>query len=268
MKINEYKDEEIRLNLIQKAAEAEPSAEMFSRIKKNITETGYEEKMRGKIFGFKRGKMSVAVLTCCVLLLVSTAVIGTNLATSWKGHSTNSQYMTFPSVDRVIKDVGFAPKYTEMLPGGFKFSRGGTGESELSDEAGNVLTKTKDVNFAYTRGSEKSSISLNVSQIKEEFIDNSSSSLVDNYNGINLYYYEKDYKFVPPAYELTEEDKKAYEAGELEISYGSPEVSYQNIKGLSWYEDGLQYMIMGSDYNFTLKEMVEMSKAIIDTDAK
>lgn len=263
MKLNEYKNNEIKFALTQKAAEIEPSDELFSRIKKNIAEVGCEEKMGSKIFGFKKGKISVAILTCCVLLLVSTAVIGATIAKSWKGYTTNSQYTTFPSEERIIKDVGFAPKYTEMLPGGFEFSNGGTGESQLSDEAGNVVTQTKDVDFTYTRGTEKSPLSLTVSQIKEEFIDNSSSSFVDNYNGINLYYYEKDYKFVPSGYELTEEDKKANEAGELEISYGSSEVSCANVQGLSWYEEGLQYMIMGSDYNFTIEEMVEMAKAII-----
>lgn len=261
MKTNQYKDEEIRLGLVQKTAEIEPSAELFSKIKQNITEVESEEKM--KIFGFKKGKMSVAVLTCCILLLVSTAVIGGTIGTSWIGH-TNHRYMSFPSEERIIKDVGFAPKYTETLPGGFEFSRGGTGDSQLSDEEGNIITQTKEVTLGYTRGAEKSPLSLTVSQIQEEFVDNNSSSLVDNYKGINLYYYEKDYKFVPPGYQLTEEDKKDNEAGELEISYGSSEVSCENIQCLSWYEEGLQYMIMGNDYNFPPEEMVEMSKAIID----
>lgn len=263
MKMNEYQDEEIRFGLAQKAAEIEPSAELFSSIKQNIIEMEREEEMKKKVFSLKKSKPSIVVLTCCVLLLVSTAVIGATLGTSWIGH-TNHKYASFPSEERIIKDLGFAPKYLEILPGGFEFSRGGIGKSQLKDEAGNVITETKEVDFTYTRGTEKSPLSLTVSQINEEFIDNSSSRLIDNYNGIKLYYYEKDYKFVPPGYVLTEADKRADEAGELEISYGSSEISYENVQGLGWYEDGLRYMVMGSDYNFTIEEMVEMSKAIID----
>ena len=171
---------------------------------------------------------------------------------------------TFPSEERVVKDVGFAPKYTKVLPGGFVFNEGYIGKSQLEDEAGNVVTQTNSISFSYKRGAEKAPLTLNVTQIKEAYLDKSSSSLVDNYNDIGLYYYEKDYKFVPPAYELTEEDIKAKEAGELEISYGSSEISCENVQGLSWYEDGLEYSVMGNDFNFTVEEMVEMSKAIID----
>lgn len=62
-----------------------------------------------------------------------------------------------------------------------------------------------------------------------------------------------------------QEDKTAYEAGKIEISYGSSQVSYESVQALSWYEEGLHYTIMGSDYNFTIEQMLEMSKIIIDS---
>ena len=265
MKINEYSQEEIRFCLAQKAAEVEPSAELFNRIKKNIQELECENMMKSKIFCFKKSKLSIAVLTCCIFLLGSTAVIGATLAKSWIGHSS-SRYVTFPETDKIINDVGFAPKYTETLPGGFKFDRGGTGESKLVDEAGNAVTQTKDVRFVYRRGTEKSPLTLTVSQIDEEFVDFSSNKLVGNHKGINLYYYEQKYKFVPVGYELTEEEKKAFEAGELEISYGASEVSCANVQALSWYEEGLLYTIMGNDYNFTIEDMIEMAKTVIEAE--
>lgn len=66
---------------------------------------------------FKRGKMSVAMLTCCILLIISTAVIGSTISTIRKGY-TNHRYDTFPKLEEIVKDLGFTPKYAEELPGG------------------------------------------------------------------------------------------------------------------------------------------------------
>lgn len=68
---------------------------------------------------------------------------------SRRGHS-QMKYINFPNEEKVLKDVGFSPKYTESLPSGFKYSRGGVGESQLTDDAGNILTKTQEVTFSYT----------------------------------------------------------------------------------------------------------------------
>ncbi|MEG1001641.1 MAG: hypothetical protein RR844_09615 [Clostridium sp.] len=78
-----------------------------------------------------------------------------------------------------------------------------------------------------------------------------------------MYYYEQNYKFVPENYELTEEDKRDQAEGKLEISFGASEVSIKNIQGLSWYEGGLEYRVMGNDYNFEVEEMIDMAKVII-----
>jgi hypothetical protein len=263
MKISKYENEEIRLSLTQKAAEIEPSVNLFSKIKRNISEMESEEEMKFNLFGFKKRKLSIALLTGCIVLVFSTAVIGATMGTSWYGHS-GQRYKTFPSEQKVVKDVGFAPKYTQELPGGFVFYDGHTGESSLEDDAGNLVTQTKNVSFSYKRGAEEERLTLTATQIKEAYRDDSAISLVDSYNGISLYYYDQDYKFVPTSYELTEEDIKAQEAGELLISEGASEIECKNIQGLSWYEEGIEYMLMGSDFHFTAEELVEMAKAIID----
>lgn len=261
MRISKKQDKQIKMALSKQAAQIEPSMDLFNRIKKDINKQECGNTMVGKGMRFKKGNR-VAIIAACCLLIGSITVLGVTMGRSWVGH-TQIKYKTFPSQQRVLKDVGFIPKYTESLPDGFEYSNGGTGESTLTDDAGNVLTKTKDVTFSYKRGNEKSTLTLDITQIEEEFLDNDESEWVGDFNGINLYYYEKDYKFVPPNYELTEEDKRANEAGELEISYGTSEVSIENIQGLSWYEEGLHYMLMGSSQGFTIEEMIEIAKIII-----
>ncbi|HHX61356.1 MAG TPA: hypothetical protein GX707_11700 [Epulopiscium sp.] len=261
MKMNKESNQQIKLALLQGTNEIEPSAGLFDKIKKDIYEQECGETMKNKVTSFKKGRR-LAVIAASFVLLGSLTVLGVTMGKSWVGHS-NHKYKTFPSQETILKDVGFIPKYPESLPGGFEYDNGGTGESTLSDDAGNILTQTKDITLGYKRANEKASLSLTITQIGEAFLDNKESQLVGNLDEINLYYYNQDYKFVPPNYALTEEDKKAKEKGELEISYGAREVSINNVQGLSWYEDGLQYMIMGSDYNFTVEEMIEMATVII-----
>lgn len=261
MKINKKSNQKIKLALLQGTNEIEPSAELFDKIKKDIYEQECGEIMKNKVTNFKKGRRLV-VIAASFVLLGSLTVLGITMGKSWVGH-TNLKYKTFPSQEKILKDVGFIPKYPESLPGGFEYANGGTGESKLSDDAGNILVQTKNIALGYKRENEKSILSLSITQLEEQFLDNKESQLVGDLNGINLYYYQQDYKFVPANYELTEEDKKAKEAGELEISYGASEISVCNMQGLSWYEDGLEYMIMGSDYSFTVEEMIDMAAVII-----
>lgn len=261
MKINKESNEQIKLALLQGTDQIEPSAGLFDKIKKDIYKKECGETMESKASSSKKGRR-LAVLVASFVLLCSLTVLGVTMGKSWIGH-TNLKYKTFPSQEKIFKDVGFVPKYTESLPGGFEYVSGGIGESKLSDDAGNILTQTKDLNLGYKRENDKSTLDLSITQVEERFLDNKESQLVGDLNGINLYYYQQDYKFVPPNYELTEEDKKKMEEGKLEISYGASEINLCNVQGLSWYEDGLEYMIMGSDFGFTVEEMIDMATVII-----
>lgn len=260
MNDREVFDKEIRSVLLQEADQIIASEGLFGKIKQSIYEEGGKEIMTKKKREFKKSRR-LAIMVASFIIIGSLTVIGVNMGRSWVGY-TNLEYRTFPSQENILKDVGFVPKYAKTLPGGFVYANGGTGESTLS-EAGDVLTRNKRVSLGYKRPNEKASLVLTITQIDENFLDNKSSKFVKNINGVDLYYYEQAYKFVPPDYELTEEDKRAYDAGELEISYGASEIEYNNVQGLSWYDDGLDYIIMGSDFDFTVEEMIDMADFVI-----
>lgn len=261
MKMRKEHDKQIKAVLLSQANQIESSTELFEKIKNDICNQECEEIVKNKSIAFKKSRR-LAVIAASFVLVGSLTVLGMSMGKTWVCHS-NHKYKSLPTQEMLLKDVGFTPKYSELLPGGFEYDSGGIGESTLSDDAGNTLTQTKDITLGYKRANEKSRLSLNITQIDEEFLDNDESQLAGDLDGINLYYYNQDYKFVPANYELTQEDKKAQESGELEISYGASEITINNVQGLSWYEDGMQYMIMGSDYNFTVEEMTEMATEII-----
>ncbi|MHC1748914.1 MAG: hypothetical protein AB9856_11300 [Cellulosilyticaceae bacterium] len=262
MKTSNQKDEEIRNTLSHKAKQVEPSSDLFNKIRKDIYEKECRETMKNKTWGFKKKRKLVTITALCIVL-GSITVIGATMGKSWIGHSNNS-YKTYPSQEKIEKDTGFTPKYTKELPGGFEYASGGPGESELRDDSGKTLTNTKTVTLVYQKGNEKPNLTLMVEKIDKEFIDNAHSKLVKSDKGIEFYYYDQDYKFVPPNYELTEADKKAEAEGKLAITFGSDEVRCENVQGISWYEEGLHYTLMGNDFHFEVEEMIEMAEYVIN----
>lgn len=263
MGASKLKEMQIKKSLADEAMMIEPSNELFNKIRKDIYEKECNETMKNKSWKLNKGK-KLGMVTALCIAIGSVTVIGATIGRSWVGHIANNTYMSFPAVEKVKEDVGFAPKYTEELPGGFKYSRGGIGESQLMDESGAVLTSNKQVTFMYKGEDKKLNLSLDVTKIEEKFVDHTASKLVGEYNGIQLYYYEQDYKFVPESYKLTEEDKAAQASGKLEISIGASEVSCENIQSINWYEGGMEYTIIGNDYHFDVEQMIAMAKTIID----
>ena len=262
MNINKRSSEQIKSALLEELDQIKPSDELFNKIKADINNKECEKVMKNKMTKFKKGKR-LTVLVASFVLLFSITVLGVTMGKSWLGTS-NHKYKSFPSQEKILNDVGFIPKYTESLPGGFKYFGGGTGESKLSDESGNTLTQTKDIDLGYKRENEKSVLNLSISQIEEQFLDDNQTEIVGDLNGVSLYYSQQDYKFVPADYKVTEEDKKAEKEGKLVISYGAPEISIENVQHLSWYEDGLHYTIIGNDYNFKVQEMIDMASVVIN----
>lgn len=83
------------------------------------------------------------------------------------------------------------------------------------------------------------------------------------YNGIRLVYSKEHYRFVPPEYQVSEEEQAQMDAGELIISYGSPEVQDSEIQSLNWQADEISYGLMIFDSTITPAELVQMAEEII-----
>ena len=49
------------------------------------------------------------------------------------------------------------------------------------------------------------------------------------------------------------------------VSFSSSEIEEYNIQSVSWYEDGIKYLIMSWDYDdLTKDQMIDMAKQVID----
>lgn len=262
MKSKEQINNEIKSTLYHQANHMEPNKDLFNQIRLNIYEKEQQEVMKNKKFSFKNRKKLIAAAIAC-LALTSITIIGASLGKSWVSY-TGMQYQEFPSTTVLKQDVGFIPKYTQELPGGFEYKNGGFGTAELLDETQNALTETSHISFLYERKQDKQQLMLNAEQIEQQYLTYGTTEIVENYNNIPLYYHQQTYKFVPEDYNMTEEDQQAIESGKLQISIGSQEVEIQNYQNLSWYEQGINYSLSAFDGEYTVEQMTEMAKHIIN----
>ena len=258
-------DEKIKQCLIDETKQIEASKNLFQNIKTEIEEKG-EDNMK---FRFTPKKL-VAV---CILCLTTVVCIAAPKISSWSSHSYGDTELTsFPSEKEVKELVGYTPKYVESLPQGFNFKNANVVESQGNDDSGNAVYTLKELSIFYERenkANKKEFLSFNAANKSKDIFnqeqkpDTFKQENVSTFNDITLYYDEMPYKFVPPDYELTEEDKRAMENGELEISYGTSEIENNLMQFVSWYEDGMSYLILGSDVNLTKEQMFEMAQTVI-----
>lgn len=242
----------------------------FYRIKAGVL----REKERGvfnmKFISLKPKKVIVAGLMC--ILVIGTVGVGASTGQLfWSGGSDSRIEITeFPKENIVEKRVGFSPKYVDSFSNGFKFESFNSSTKELENDNKDTITKTKSADFSYTRDGSAKNQMLNFSaeKIEEQYAD--SHKFSDDpveYKGLKVYYYPHKYKAVPNGYKVTEEEQKMIDDGSLQVGYGDPssEIEEYNVQSVSWYEDGIKYLIMNWNYDdLTKDQMIDMAKEVID----
>ncbi|MEG0014867.1 MAG: hypothetical protein RR886_07975, partial [Cellulosilyticaceae bacterium] len=210
-------------------------------------------------------------------LCIATAVVAAPLIqqNSYISMSGAKRYKEFAELEKVVKKIGITPKYLETLPNGFYFEEATLVESYIDDESGKILegSKKTGVSISYTKDgvTQGDFMSLSIEpitevdrQVRQQLLQVYDS--VNVYEGITLNYESMAYKFVPEDYELTEADIKAQEDGDLAISVGSTEVEMSLMKSVLWEDNGLSYILTNSNYDLSEDEMLDIAKAIIDSD--
>lgn len=91
-----------------------------------------------------------------------------------------------------------------------------------------------------------------------------SRTQVFEHNGITLNYTRDQYRFVPPDYQASDEEKAKEAAGELYISYGSDTVTDQVAQSMLWKDGEKVYIITAMDNPMTAQDMARMAGELID----
>ena len=97
----------------------------------------------------------------------------------------------------------------------------------------------------------------------EDEQDNPVPATTTEVYGVSLTYRDAHYRFVPPDYEKSDEEKQQERNGELVISYGSDEVEDKMFQSVLWEQDGVTYLISGCDTGLDAQAMFGMAAEFI-----
>ncbi|WP_291579727.1 hypothetical protein [Clostridium sp. UBA6640] len=217
-----------------------------------------ENKTSYKKASFRKRTMVALVAA----MVVGTTVFAAGKITSITSHGSNiPTYTTMPTEEKVKKDLGFNPKLVKEFDNGYIFKGGYTTDNNHEDNKGNSVLKTKSLIFAYEKENDKVTLFMDEEKLGEEL---EKEKIVDNYNGIDLYYNSYANKYVPADYEKTEQDKQDEASGKYVFGYGSDKVEISHSQHLSWVQDGIHYSFLAVDSEISQDELVKMVHQFID----
>ena len=230
-------------------------------VKQNVgakLDSAYSER---KIVTMKSKKKISIIAVAATLVLGITAFAANGIVSNWlSSSSAKPDYKSFPTAERVIKDIGYAPVLIQNFKNGYAFESGSIVNNNLTDESGKSVEKFKSVSFDY----EKDGDEVIFSQDKFNSQTELSGSVIKTVNGVDIYYYNYMNKTVPADYKLTDEDKKAEANGELVFTYGAADVKIRNVQSVTWRKDGMQCQLLQIDGKLSADELAGMSEDILD----
>lgn len=170
----------------------------------------------------------------------------------------------FPSITKMEQVLNTSPDVVENFSNGFNFTRYSIGEATARDENGAELETLPRLSLDY-RNADNQWIALSINGVftGQDFGEVSGSILLDDGEKVNYHYAKDHYKFVPVNYEITPEDQKAMDVGELFIGYGADAVEDCYMTNMIWVKDGMKYTLCGQDLSLDQDDMVEMAKEVI-----
>lgn len=254
--------------LLQETLEEKSRPVSMSDLKKQeILDTVREQSRKEEImmrFGFKKRVIVVAAAMCMfgtIAALAAGKIVGYRSSTM----VNEVDYETFADLKKVEADAGISLKAVEKFDNGYQFEKGYKSNVEAMDGTGKVVSQFPEISLHY----KKDDMLLTLNAEKEQNLgdEENPGTVAGEHKGIELWYKEDNYMFVPPSYEPSEEERKAEAAGELYISYGSSEVEHEVFHFMQWTDDGIHYLLMSSDENAPgQEEMAAMAKQIIDSE--
>lgn len=255
-------DRILKSTLDSQADHVRMSSGLEYRIRQSIYENG-KEKYVMKMG--KKKKIAIALAAVCILGSITAAAAGK--VSGYHSHSwaNKDEIKSFADVEKAEDAVGYQLKAVETFASGYTLKKGHIVDTEAVDSEDNVVDTYKEVMLDYEKdGTVVTLVEQPMADYKKEDPDHPNQKQIAC-GDITLTYREDPYKFVPPDYEPTEEEKAAMEAKELYISYGTDKVQEAEYHFLTWNQGDILYTFMCYDEGGPgAEEMTEMAKELIE----
>ncbi len=257
-------DSQIKDSLHAIDKQLEVSDHMKQQIDIKIMKTQAEEDNYMKHFSVK--KLVIGVIAAC-LIVGTVAIAGTGIKNYVSHGVIFPDFTKFEDLSKAEDTVGFSVKAVEDFSGGYQADGIFIREISILNEADQIEAEGKTVEIKYKKGSEQISYSVRKVFSSEDvnfLLSGESADKAIKCGDITVTFKSVTNKFVPPNYELTEEDKQNMEKANYNIGYGSDKVEVNTSSSVTWIQDGLLYELFGFDLSTTPDEMLQMAKEVIE----
>lgn len=253
-------DERIRQALVRQAdavgGSPQDSRRMIQSVHRKIEEERKMKKWSAK-------KIAVVAAAVCVFGTITAVaagkIVGISSYSSW-----NDAVYQYGQIGDLEKTAGFEAKTVENFTNGYTFTAALPSSTESKDGDGNVVESGTDLMLHYEKdGMSEVFISASALGVSGDSLKGTQSL---EHNGVTLYYSCDHYRFVPPSYEASDEEKALVEAGELFIGYGSDKVEDKENKSVLWKDGGVTYTLSSFDNTMTADEFLQMAAEIVDAE--
>lgn len=244
----------------------EVSDKMKQEIDIKIMNARAEEEKYMKHISVK--KLVIGVMAAC--LAVGTIGIAGSGIKNYVSHGMSfPDYTKFEDLSKAEETVGFSVKAVEEFSNGYQANGIFISDISILNEADQIEGEGKDLSIEYKKGSEQ--ISLGTRKIfptenANSMLDASSADKTMQCGDVTVIFKNITNKFVPPSYELTQEDKQNMELDNYNIAFGSQEVEIDISSHVAWIQDGIFYDLFGFNLTTTPDEMLQMAKEVIENE--
>lgn len=253
-------DDRLNSLLRQSLTADQPNPQLNQTIKANLETAPVSGKAGFSMKRMNRKKTLILAAALCAAFAVA-ATAYTTVASSIISSSGNREYTRFEQLSKAEKKAGLDIHAVESFDNGYSFQEMSITHSKDLDDSGNAIREYKGIDIRYTKPS-SADIFLSAEPAGIGSGDDRAPVDTREIDGITVSYYSDTFKFVPPDYELTDEDRANEKKDNYFISYGSSEVEVQQMAFAVWVQDGVLYTLTSQD-NKPSGQMFSMAEQII-----
>lgn len=257
-------DTEIRQILQDSVAYIEAPDHMKRQIDCRIREALEKERTMKKGFGWK--KVVIGVAAAC-LMVGTVCIAGSGIRYLMGSSSAFPTYTDYSDMEQAEADAGYEVKAVETFDNGFAFQDITMSDQSLVDETGQKKESQKGIHISYEKGDE--TVVLYIRQLYQQEIAEGNpleGVVMDDtlqVGEVLAGFRQITNKFVPPDYELTEEDQKNMESPNFNLAYGTDEVEINTGYSVLWVENNILYELYGTDLSISGSDMLQMAEELI-----
>ncbi|MBR2189869.1 MAG: DUF4179 domain-containing protein [Eubacterium sp.] len=199
----------------------------------------------------RRPVRKIAVVAAvCIMAMAGTVFAGGKIATMYGSSVGGFETTSYDGLEKLSKNTVPGVSLPEEFQNGFRFAGAVTEDVAGADEAGNEVSRWKELNVSYEDGSGRRITINTASAENREALDGEEPAPTEQrgINGVTVSYNYDEYLFLPPDGEPTEAEN-AREASDdhYYISYGSAERETVFYSFAGFEKDGIHYSIFTSD---------------------